>query len=186
MLLRRFVNISVILSFFLTSLFSPILAGQNEPSIIWVSFQYASQVSSLTNRKVLIYIYTEWCSWCKLFQKKTLKTPEVIHYLNDIYFCVKINAETKEDIQGKDKTFSYLPQQKVNQLAHILLDGKMQYPAFVILNEQSEIICRTYGYQDPATFLKMAKYYGDKSQIYLKKKWEEYAPDAIISEEDSL
>ena len=140
--IRRFVRRLVIMTFFLTVFLMPGLAGQNEPSIIWVSFQYANQVSGLTNRKILIYVYTEWCSWCKLFQKNALKSPEVIHYLNDTYFCVKLNAENKEDIPGKDRTFSYLPQQKVNQLAHILLDGKMQYPAFVIINEQSEIICR--------------------------------------------
>ena len=141
-------------------------------SIQWVSLDEASQLAEKSGKKILVDIYTHWCGWCKIMDQKTYTNPEVVKYINSKYIAVKLNAETTDSLVYKGVKFGFNQQKRANQLAYLLLNGKMSYPSTVILNEKSEILTPIAGFIEPQIMLKVLKYYGEN--YHLSMKWEEF------------
>lgn len=126
----------------------------------WLTVEQASKIASNNNsKKFLIDVYTDWCGWCKVMDKKTFTDPEVIKYLNDNFHVVKFDAEQKASITYKGNVYSYqsMGRSGVNMLAYELLQGRMSYPSLVYLNENLEPIIVSPGYKEPAQLLSELK-----------------------------
>lgn len=85
---------------------------------------------------------------------------------------MKLNAETKDSLVYKGVKFGFNPEKRANQLAYLLLNGKMSYPTTVILNEKSEILTPIVGFVEPQVMVKVLKFYGENH--HLKMKWEDF------------
>jgi thioredoxin-related protein len=119
-------------------------------------------------KKIFIDVYTDWCGWCKRMDKATFQNEEVAAYMNEHYYNVKFDAEQKESIEMLGNTFEFVPQgsRGYHELAAALLNGKMSYPTVVFMNGKFEMLSPVPGYQEPAAFMNVAKYFGDN--IYKK------------------
>ncbi|GIV44536.1 MAG: hypothetical protein KatS3mg035_1659 [Bacteroidia bacterium] len=104
--------------------------------------------------------------------QKTFSDSEVIQQINQYYLAVKLNAETKDSLVYKGVKFGFNPEKRANQLAYLLLNGKMSYPTTVILNEKSEILTPIVGFVEPQVMVKVLKFYGENH--HLKMKWEDF------------
>jgi thioredoxin-related protein len=49
----------------------------------------------------------------------------------------------------------------------------MSYPTVVFMNGKFEMLSPVPGYQEPESFLKVAKYFGDN--IYKETSWQDYS-----------
>ena len=166
---------TVILSvlFLTTCLFPTVIANDKVESVVhWVSMEYAVDMAPLNSRKILVDVFTTWCAWCKIMEQKTYSNEQIINYINEKYYAVKLNAETKDSIRFQGKKFGPVPQARVNQLASLLLNGKYTYPTTVIMSKNSEVLSPVAGYMDVATMETVLKFYGE--DIYLKQSWDEY------------
>ncbi|MFN8337878.1 MAG: DUF255 domain-containing protein [Saprospiraceae bacterium] len=118
----------------------------------WLSMTQASDIvaKSGNKKKFLIDVYTDWCSWCKVMDKKTFTDPELIKYLNENFNVVKFNAEQRESLifNGKEYVWVLSGRNGVNTLALELLQGRMSYPSLVYLNEKLEPILVSPGFKD--------------------------------------
>jgi len=45
-------------------------------------------------KKVLMFIYSDFCPWCEKMKKTTLKDDEAIEFINSRYIFVKVNKES--------------------------------------------------------------------------------------------
>lgn len=146
--------------------------------IQWLSWSEAVEMadSEQTPKKIFVDVFTDWCGWCKKMDKDTFNNPKVLNYMKDKFYMVKLDAEQKEDIQYKGKTFKFIAQGRsgYHELAAALLQGRLSFPTTIFLNAKQEILSPIPGYQGPDDFLKIAKYYGD--DIYKNKSWNEYNP----------
>ena len=126
-----------------------VLVGQQEEQIHWMTWEEAMTANETNPRKKFIDVYTDWCGWCKKMDATTFKDPELVRYLNQNFYAIKFNAEQKEEITFNDFTFKYVGHGKkgYHQLAQSLLDGKLGYPAFVLLDEESTRIMLSPGYK---------------------------------------
>ena len=131
----------------------------------WMSFEEAVEKSKIEKKKIFIDVYTDWCGWCKVMDKNTFGLPLIADYLNENYYAVKFNAEQREEIIFRDHTFKFVPSgaKGYHELAAALLQNKLSYPTFVILNEDYEIVNITPGYIKPEPFHKIISFYKEGS-----------------------
>src|SRR5690242_21519635 len=118
---------------FLLLLFVAVATGawaqdDSEPKgghVAWMTIEEALEKSKSEKRKIFVDVYTDWCGWCKVMDRETFADPEVAKVLNEKFYAVKLNAETKkEDVTINGATFKFIetsPGKGVHQLAAALL-----------------------------------------------------------------
>ena len=99
---------------------------------------------------------------------------DVIAYMNATYYAVKLDAEMKEDVIYKDQTFKFVANgaRGYHQLAASLLDNKMSYPSFVILDEKEGRLSIIPGFQKEDDFLCILHFFGKDN--HLKKTFDDF------------
>jgi thioredoxin-related protein len=138
----------------------------------WYSLQDASAELKKEKRPVLIDLYTDWCGWCKVMDKKTYSDKNVVEYLAEKFYPVKVDAESHETIVWKDKTFKFNPAYRTNEFAMFLSNGQLSYPTTVIIPPDSDEPQAIPGYMTPKEFELILKYFGEG--IYKKMPFDKY------------
>ena len=128
---------------------------EKEQQINWMSLEEAVQANKKAKKKLFIDVYTDWCKWCKVMDQQTFTDPTVIQFMNKNFYAVKLNAEQKEAIEFKGKTYNYVKAGRsgINELAYTLLKGRPSYPSYVYLDEQLNPLGVTAGFKKPDAFL---------------------------------
>lgn len=49
------------------------------------------------NKKILVDVYTDWCTWCKVMDRQTFPNPAITAILSKSFVLVKANAEDEKD-----------------------------------------------------------------------------------------
>jgi thioredoxin-related protein len=95
--------------------------------------------------------------------KDTFQNQEVAAYMRENFYMVKLDGEGKDPIVFKGNTFTYVPSGKkgYHQFAAALLQGRLSYPTVVFMDENLNMLSPVPGYQKPAPFLNIARYFGD-------------------------
>lgn len=129
----------------------PFVAGGLE----WLTMEQAGKLSNADNKKYLVDVYTDWCGWCKVMDKKTFTDPKVQEYLDEKYHIVKFNAEQKEPIDFRGKTYEWMPagRKGVNKLAMEIMNGRLSYPTLVYFDEDFNKLKVSPGYKKPDQLL---------------------------------
>lgn len=142
--------------------------------INWVTWEELETLSQKAPKKVIIDLYTDWCHWCKVMDKETYRNKEIAQYINENYYAVKFNAETKSSIQFKGKKYGYRSGGKrgYNELAAELTGGRLGYPTTVILDENLKVIQSIAGYQKPLNFEQIITYFG--GDFHQKMSWNNF------------
>lgn len=126
-------------------------------NIQWMKWSDAIAANKKKPKLIFVDVYTNWCGWCKVMDNKTFSDPEVAKYMSENFYCVKLDAEQKEDITYNKMVFKYKTDARSHELAISLLDGQMSYPSFVFLNSKEQRITIIKGYQEAAVWLQNLK-----------------------------
>jgi thioredoxin-related protein len=140
----------------------------------WMKFEEAVMASRKEPRKIFVDIYADWCGWCKVLDRDTFSDSVVAKILNEHYYPVKLDAESKETYTLPDgRTVS------ATELAASLAASKPgeQYglPSMIVLNEETAILTRIQGAQKPDFMTPALLFFSENH--YLKKSWEAYAKE---------
>jgi len=140
----------------------------------WYTIEEAFKLTKSEPRKILIDVYTDWCSWCKVMDSKTFSNKLIAEYINTKFYPVKFNAEQKNDVTLNGKTYKFVAsgQRGYHELAAQLLNGKLGYPSVVFLDEQTRMIQPIQGYIQAKEFDEIIKFIGDEH--YKNQKWEDF------------
>ncbi|MBI3259602.1 MAG: DUF255 domain-containing protein [Ignavibacteriae bacterium] len=144
----------------------------NQDKIKWITIEEAEKLNKKEPRKIIVDVYTDWCGWCKKMDASTFTNPVIVKYINEKFYAVKFNAETKDTLRFNGNTYSYVPEYKANEFAVSLLNGQMSYPTTVYLNEKFEVLSPVPGFLKPIMLEKILKYFGENSQATMK--WEDF------------
>lgn len=128
----------------------------NTGGLQWTTFDALQKEGYKNNgKKYLVDVYTDWCGWCKVMDKKTFTDEKVQAYLRDNFNIVKFDGEQKESITFKKRIYEWQAGGKkgVNQLAIELLGGSMSYPTMVYLDENLNKIRSIPGFKKPEQLL---------------------------------
>jgi thioredoxin-related protein len=158
----------------LLSAMNPETTAPEESPVKWMTFEEAVQKSKTEKRKIFVDVYTDWCGWCKVMDKKTFSNPAVAKMLNEKFYAVKFNAEQTEDVVFNGNTFKFIPSgsKGTHQLAAALMNNQMSFPTVVFLDEEFRIIQPLPGFREAPEFHKIAQFIGD--DFYKSVKWDDW------------
>ena len=152
---------------------SPDNSESLEDKINWLSWEEALKKQEEEPRKIIVDIFTDWCIWCKRMEA-TFNDKNIAQYINENYYAIKFNAEQKEDISFKGKTYSFVNSGKkgYHELAAEITQGRLGYPSIVFMDESFEVIQAINGYKESSEFEMIITYFGD--DFHMKMPWERY------------
>ena len=145
-----------------------------DTDIKWLSFEEAIALNKKSPKKILVDVYTNWCYYCKVMDKKTYSNPEIIAYINTHFYPVKLNAEQKEDITFNGKKYKYIAKGRrgYHELAAAILEGKLSYPTTVFFDAKEKVITRLPGYLTVKNYEPILVFLGEDH--YVNKDWDTF------------
>lgn len=129
--------------------------------IKWMSLAEAEKASIANPKPILIDLYTSWCGWCKVMDKKTYDNESVANYLQDKFYPVKLDAETRDSISWAGRKFVYNKQYRINEFAIYLTGGELSFPTTIFINDLKTSPQNIAGYLKPEELEPIAKYFGE-------------------------
>lgn len=138
----------------------------------WLKLQEAESAFNKQRKPILVDLYTDWCGWCKVMDKKTYSDKNVVAYLQENFYPVKLNAETKESITFFGKSYSFNASYKANNIAVYFTQGNLSFPTTVIIPADGSAPQAIPGYLTPKEIEVLLKYFGEKK--FGKVPFEEY------------
>ena len=97
-------------------------------------FDQAKEMAAEGNKPIIIDFYTDWCVWCKKFDKEQMTTSQAMDYFTNDVVMAKVNAEV-DTVLAKEF-------------------GVKGYPTFVLTSSSGEEIDRISGYLPIDEFIK--------------------------------
>lgn len=152
-------------------------AAVSDKEINWITLDQLQEKMKKEPRKVYIDVYTGWCGWCKVMDKKTFTNPGVINYINKKFYAVKFDAEQTDSVHFMGAHYGM--EGRTNQFAVQLLRGQMSYPTTVIMEENFQNPQIIPGYQDVKAIEPILKYLGENT--HKTTPWEEYIKTAKVT-----
>ncbi|MDR1593803.1 MAG: DUF255 domain-containing protein [Prevotellaceae bacterium] len=154
--------------------FSKNVAQSKKGQVKWMTFDDAVAATKKEPRKIFVDIYADWCGWCKVLDRDTFSDSVVAKILNEQYYPVKLDAESRE-------THTLPDGRKVSsaELASSLATSKpgerYGLPSMVVLNENVSLLTRIQGAQKPDFMTPALLFFSENH--YLEKSWEEYSKE---------
>lgn len=102
-------------------------------------FAKAKEMAAAGNKPIIVDFYTDWCTWCKKFEKEVLTDPRAINFLGSEVVFAKINAEVDTNVSKAYKV--------------------MGYPTFLLTDANGREIERIAGFLGTEDFIKTVNDY---------------------------
>ena len=139
-------------------------AKSNDKAVKWENI--TSVFKNKDNKKnpdlknpLLIFFYTEWCTYCKKMENEIFSDNEIARYMNDNYINVRVNPEqdnSKIEVMDKEMTPYEL-------MMHI---GARGFPTILFFDSKMKPLTTIPGYIERKNFLLILKYL--KEELYNK------------------
>ncbi|MGB1241980.1 MAG: thioredoxin family protein [Chitinophagales bacterium] len=142
-----------------------------QTSINWLTWEEAMRKNAQSPRKIMVELYTDWCTWCVKMDKSTFQDPAIVQYVNENFYAVKFNAETRRDVFFKGQKFSYIQDgnKGYNLFSLYLTRGKLTYPSIVFLDKTVNNPQPIKGFQSVSTMDRVLQFFGE--DYYKKMDW---------------
>jgi thioredoxin-related protein len=122
------------------------------------SFEEVGQLSKENPKLIVVFIYTSWCKYCKIMENSTFKNPVVVKELNENFYFISFDAETKQDVTFNNHIFRFKPtgtNTGRHELATALatIDNQVIYPTLTILGTDYTILLQKHSYLNAKSVL---------------------------------
>jgi thioredoxin-related protein len=119
-----------------------------------VSFEQIDSLQRIEKKKTIVFIQTDWCSFCHTMKNTAFKNEELIKELNNNFYFVDFNAEEKRTVVFNKTSFQFKPtgnNSGTHELAIALgtINKQLNFPVLCALNSENEIIFLHSGYLKP-------------------------------------
>ncbi|SIT21291.1 AhpC/TSA family protein [Chryseobacterium ureilyticum] len=107
-----------------------------------------------SSKPIVIHIYTDWCSVCKIESFHLNKDKDLVKIMNENFYLINFEAEkTKEKIRFQGRDFEYLSNGSsgIHELALALSKNKEQpvYPLWIFLDKNQNLVYYHEGLLNP-------------------------------------
>jgi len=130
--------------------------------IKWTPLKEAQELNKTEPKKMLLNLYNYNKISCTLMRTQTYNNPKIASYLNEKFYSVNIDVFTQDTLKIKGiKYINENKSHKYHQLPIAALEGKMNFPAFIIIDEEGNVLAKFQEYMTPEKFEKVINYYGE-------------------------
>lgn len=146
----NFYKIVLVLCFIFNSYY---LTAQQK--INWVEFEDLPLLQAQSPKPMFIYIFADWCVYCKKMERVSFKDKSNIEILNKDFYAIKFNLEKEESLVFNGKLYDNSELGNRRNPTHDLakyLTGKskdISLPAIVVLDGDFNIVKRFHTYLSP-------------------------------------
>ena len=120
--------------------------------IKWYTYDEGVALGKSQGKKIYIYFWADWCTFCEKMEKETLSKPLVSSYLNKNFISIKVNSDKEKETASQ-----------------YFVRG---FPTSWFLTEDGEKISNLPGYVPPDMFLQVLEFlYSDS---YKKMSFGDY------------
>ena len=156
-----------------------------QSQVNWMSLEEAVIAQKNEPRKIVMDVYTSWCGPCKMMMANTFTNPDVIAFMNQNYYSVKFDAESKDPINFKGHLFEnpgyregVRGRNSTHQLSRELRVNA--YPTLVYFDEKAELIAPISGYKTPGQLEMYLKFFAKEFTSGLQQEeWEEFRDNFV-------
>lgn len=102
-------------------------------------------------KPIVVFLYTDWCNYCALMERKTWREEKVAALLDKQYYFISFHAEQRAAVVFGSHTYRFKARgikSGTHELAKILSDNEV-YPTMVILDENLQILYKHQAYIRP-------------------------------------
>lgn len=164
-----------------------LIQSQNTDGLVkWYNFKEAQELNAKQPKPFLIDVYTDWCGWCKHMIRTTYSDPGLSSYINNYFYPVKFNAETKDTIEYNGVKYfneSTAPKSP-HQLAKKFLGNSLSYPSTIFVNNNFQFNLLTQGYLDVRKIEPLLIY--TVENIFRTTSYEDFSTKFSLTFYDSL
>lgn len=132
-----------------------------------ITLEEALKKAEEDEKKILIDVYTDWCSYCRKMTNETYPDLKVQRVLEDNYHYVRIDAESSQRVVYQGRTFS------MRELAIQL--GATGFPTTVFLASNGDPIGMQPGFIDARMFERLLLYVA--SEAYRTTTFDSFSID---------
>jgi thioredoxin-related protein len=138
---------------------SPASSQQKEQlQVKWLGFNDGLAKARSEDKSIFLEFYTDWCPYCRKFQKETVNNPKVARMLAENFVYVRFNAEdSKNRVKFDGKSYSHV------DLTQAF--GIRSYPSLVFLDSTSKPITMLSGFVPPNQFATVLDYILQKCYV---------------------
>ena len=69
----------------------------------WHPFEEGLALGNSLGKKVFIYFWAEWCTYCHTMEKETLQNPAVVKMLTEEFIAIKVDTDREKALSNKFK-----------------------------------------------------------------------------------
>ena len=122
------------------------------------SFEQAELLSQEEPKPIVVFIHTSWCKFCHMMHNSTFKNEALVTLLNNNFYFVSFDAETKDTIKFNNYTFRFKPTGQnigVHELATALatINSQVSYPTVTVLASDNSILFQKHSFQNAKELL---------------------------------
>lgn len=140
----------------------------NQSALAWKNFDEGFALAAKTNKKILVDVYTDWCTWCKKMDSDVYTQKDVIAALNAGFVLVKLNAESDKPLLYKEK--------KLSEAQFASAVGVTGYPSTLFFESTGKAITLLPGFVPAPKFVPILRYISEDH--YKTTPFEEYLSKA--------
>jgi len=119
----------------------------------WLSYNEGLTLAEKENKYVLIYFYTDECSWCKKMIDQTYSNEEVKKILSDKFVAVKIDARSENKVIENEE--------EISEKKLAILYQVSGYPTTWFIENNHTRIAPLPGYVATEQFIPVLDYIGE-------------------------
>ncbi len=133
-------------------------------NIKWMTMEEMLEKQKTAPRKVFIDIYNNYNIAQTVMRLQVYNYAKIANYINSHYYPVTLGYTSDETFEIKGQTYKNSNDTyKFHEFAIAVLNAKMQFPAFVILDEDFNLLDRIQVFTTRESYNKIIHYYGDNA-----------------------
>lgn len=130
----------------------------------WVSLADAQVQAKESGKKILLFGFAEWCTYCLKTRKETFPDSTVLESISNYYIPVQLDGESDTEIEFNGQTL------KENELARYL--RLTSFPTHYFIDSEGEILGAQPGFIEPDIYTPLLDFVGTDS--HKKMSFEEF------------